>query len=98
MPPVPKTVGGTDESLSWVDVVKTPSGFRNGPQYVDPHKLLVAETQVESDKMDEMCDSVNSFSLVSSPDSGTGSNMGLVLLPTMARRTWKRTNNRRGKV
>jgi hypothetical protein len=32
-------------------------------------------TQVESDKMDEMCDSVSSLSLTSPPGSGTGSNM-----------------------
>jgi hypothetical protein len=78
MPPHPKKVGDTDESLRWVDVVKSPSGFRNGPQYVDPSKRLVEETQVtqvESDKMDEMCDSVSSLSLTSSPGSGTGSNM-----------------------
>jgi hypothetical protein len=56
--PVPKKDGGADESLSWVDVVKVPSGFRNVPQYVDPHKRLVTETQVESEKMEEMCDSV----------------------------------------
>jgi hypothetical protein len=70
MPPLPKKVGDADESLRWVDVVKSPSGFRNGPEYVHPQKRLVAETQV-----DDMCDSVSSLSLTSSPGSGTGSNM-----------------------
>jgi hypothetical protein len=80
MPPVAKKVGDTDESYSWVDAVKNPAGasrYKNGPQYVDPHKVLVAETQEPSEKMDEMCDSVGSLSLQSSPGSvnGNGSNM-----------------------
>ena len=66
MPPVAKKVGDTDESYSWVDAVKAPSGvsrYKNGPQNIDPRKVLVAETQEPSEKMDEMCDSVGSLSL-----------------------------------
>jgi hypothetical protein len=74
MPPVAKKVGDADESYSWVDPVKASAGasrYKNGSQYVDPRKVLVAETQ------DEMCDSVGSLSLQSSPGSvnGSGSNM-----------------------
>ena len=47
MPPVAKKVGDADESYSWVDAVKAPAGasrYKNGSQYVDPRKVLVAET------------------------------------------------------
>jgi hypothetical protein len=49
MPPVAKKVGDTDESYSWVDAVKAPAGasrYKNGPQYVDPRKVLVQRHRI----------------------------------------------------
>jgi len=79
MPPVVKKVGDTDESYSWADTVKTDPDqprYRNGDQYVDPHKCLVPETlEEDTEEIEEMCVSVSSLSLTSSPVSGNGSNM-----------------------
>jgi hypothetical protein len=47
MSPVVNKDDDTDESYSWADVVKTPSGqsrYRNVPQFVDPSKTLVSDT------------------------------------------------------
>ena len=65
MVPVVKKVGDTDESYSWADAVKDPSGhspYRNGPQYVDPRNVVVPVTQKEetqkedTEEMVEICD------------------------------------------
>ena len=73
MSPVAKNVGDADESYSWVDAVKNDSvqsRYRNGEQYVDSHKRLIPETlQEDTQEMEEVCGSVSSLSLTSSPDS-----------------------------